>query len=274
MRLTPVEAYAEGWWAKREDAYGPASELYPRGAKVRQYAAMVAAASPGASMVVGCTSAASAMQVYVAAAAHQAGVPGIVYLPARAQPTAATEYAVALGAEVHAVKPGWPSYVRACARKHAQSLPAAVAWNSRLALQDTAEQAQNIPAACQRVVIPTGSGLTAAGVLVGLARAGRSHLPVLAVCVSSLATETRILALAARFLPLLYREPALALVRAPGRYDAWTPGWLPNGAPLDPFYAARALPYVQPGDCFWCTGIRPLAAMPEACQELYRLKIS
>ena len=266
---TPVMDFGH-YYAKREDlACATNLEIYPSGSKVRQYTAM-AVVTPSLPMVVGC-SADSAMQIYVAAAAEAHGVEGIVYTAERAVPTDATRYAVARGAKVIHVRPGYLSVIRARAREYAMSLPSGcVRWDPRRAVEDTALQCGNIPDSVRRIVVATGSGLTAAGVLVGLARAGRWN-PVVAVAVSDMATVERIMAAAQKVVD--GRLPHVRIIRVPQPYGRWVAAKLPDGTVLDPYYAAKVLPYVEKGDLFWIPGLRPLAAMPAECRrELDRSK--
>lgn len=261
--LTPVSQF-NGWWAKREDLAFATGPDFPAGSKVRQYVRM-AQAQPDTPMLVGC-SANSAMQIYVAAAAYQQNVPGIVYTAQRAQRTAATLYAERLGTEVVEVRPGYLSYCQKLARVRATALGAVVRWDAVGALKDAAAQCANVPEGATRVVVATGSGLTCSGVLAGLAERG-FRPTVVAVAVSAQARQDTIIANALKLTkkPL----PVLEFVRCASAYDEWTAARLPDGTPLDPFYAAKALAYIQPGDCFWIPGVRPLSSMPHACQEAY-----
>lgn len=256
VQLTPVQRFGaargDAWFCKREDAAGFVSQDMPSGAKVRAYAAMVAAA-PGQPLVVGC-SADGLMQVYVAAAAQQYGRRAHVCVPRRKVPSVETLWAIAHGAEVQEVAPGYPSQYRGGARAWAQAQGGAVRWHPLAALQDTAAQVANLPAAAKRVVVPCGTGAIAAGVLAGLAMHSRS-LPVLAVAVSAKAAEDEILAMATRACPCMALPP-FRLVRAPGEYGRKVQAALPDGTELDPAYAAKALPYVEAGDVLWNTGRR------------------
>lgn len=258
--LTPCIDYG-GWCAKRDDlACCSDPERYPGGSKVRQYAWMISRSPASAPMVVGC-SADSAMQIYVAAASDLSGRPGIVYTAKRRQRSAATQYAArAQGVELHEVAPGYLSQCRSQARKRGAELEAVVRWDAAGAIEDAAEQVVNLPAEAKRVLVATGSGLTAVGVLVGLARAGRSDVAVLAVAVSGMASAAAIESRAAGLVQLPL--PPVALVRVPQAYGDAVYAALPDGTLLDPYYAAKCLAYVQPGDCFWIPGIRPRAAMP------------
>lgn len=257
MILTPVMQFGE-WWAKREDLACFAGLHLSSGSKVRQYAAMIAAA-PGQPLLVGC-SANSAMQIYIAEAAKAAGVPGIVYVPRRAQLTRATAYAREMGAEIVEVAPGYLSVVRSRARERAGLLGRYVRWDAEAAVIDAIAQCENLPKKAKRIVVATGSGLTCAGILAGMAKFGFRQ-PVMAVCVSNMADAAKIDALArqhtAKGLPRFHVE------HTPQKYDDPVAASLPDGGtPLDPFYAAKVLPYIKPGDCFWIPGRRASGACP------------
>jgi len=256
MTLTPVDDYPAGWWAKRDDMAAYAGPDEPSGAKVRQYAAMIAAAPPDAALMVGC-SADGAMQIYVAHAAAKAGRTGIVVVPRRAERTAATAYAAEVGAEVVEVSPGYPSVYRRRVRDIAAERGLTVVrWDRRFAFFDTAEQVDNIPDGVRRVIVPTGTGLTAAGVARGLSDAGRDDVVVVAACVSPLATGDVVRSTIRKLggddvaVPLLVVEPTTP-------YGRGVVGSLPDGTRLDPWYAAKSLSIVQPGDVLWITGRRP-----------------
>lgn len=258
--LTRVSVF-DDWTAKREDEAAYSGPDYPSGSKVRQYAAM-ALANPGLPMLVGC-SADSAMQVYIAAAAKQAGVPAIVYTAARQRRSSATEYAIAMGAEVNEIRPAYLSVSRSRAKKRGDELGAYVHWDPDRAVLDTMAQCANIPMDMKRVVVPTGSGLTCSGVLAGLAEYG-INAKVLAVAVSKMASEELIIEKAAKLTKL--RLPRFELKHANGTYNDWFPAVLPDGTPLDPYYSAKAMRFVRPGDCLWLPALRPLSAMPLGCQ--------
>lgn len=260
----------DGWWAKREDwaAYN-ASMDYPSGLKVRQYLAM-AATMPDVPMVVGCA-AGSAMQIYVAHAAQLCKREAYVFVPARKIPTLATVYAEMKGAKVTHVKGTFTNVARAKAKQFVKDTldGHCIPWLPRLAVEDVVRQCVNLPRGCRRVVVPCGSGLCAAGVVIGIAK----HIPmaewptVHAVAVSDLAGLDDILQLVNKYYPeRAYDIPTLTYVRAPGKYGDARMAHLPDGTRLDAWYAAKALPYVEGGDCLWVTGCRPLAAMPAKCK--------
>ena len=257
--LTPIEDFG-GWCAKREDKAAYFGPDFPSGAKMRQYLQM-SERSPDAPMIVGC-SATSAMQIYVAAASHLRGVPGIVYVAGRKAPTSATRYALDLGCEVVEVRPGYLSSCRHQARLRAIEIGKTVRWDWRIAAADVMVQCANVPKDVRRVIVPVGSGLVASAILAGLSMRGQFP-EVVGIAVSDMAGEKAIIDKAETFVdtfpPAL---PSFRLIRHPFRYDQPQHAVLPDGTVLDPFYAAKALGEVQDGDLLWVPGVRPLKAMP------------
>jgi 1-aminocyclopropane-1-carboxylate deaminase/D-cysteine desulfhydrase-like pyridoxal-dependent ACC family enzyme len=272
--LTRVDHFGT-WYAKRDDTAFATSVDAPSGSKVRQYARM-AAAQGRAPMIVGC-SAHSAMQIYIAAGAKLAGVKGIVYTAARAVRTDATEYALRMGAEVVEVRPAYLNVVQSRAHQRAKEFAEGyVRWDVDGAVRDASEQVSNIPHGIKRIVVPTGSGLTASGILAGLVLSGLPPVPVLCVAVSPMADKAKIQEDARKCIDGLkmgsaigskHKLPSLKVVRAKQKYDQWTAAILPDGTVLDPFYSAKALPYLKDGDLLWLPGVRPLCAMPVKCQK-------
>lgn len=268
--LTRIQEF-DGWWAKRDDEAFATDTNSPSGSKVRQYGVMAAAHS-GLPMIVGC-SAASAMQIYVAAAAKAAGVKAVVVTAGRKERTDATKYAKRMGAKIIEVYPGgYLNVVQAKAREYAKKhfKGGYVHWSEEWALRDAAEQTANIPDTVKRIVVPTGSGLTVAGIMAGLMGAGR-RIPIMAVTVSPMATSKSIKSLikdhfARSFVSTGLIYPPLKVVQVKAKYDQWTAAILPDGTPLDPYYSAKALPYIKDGDLFWLPGVRPVMAMPFECQ--------
>lgn len=260
--LTPITDFGP-WSAKREDFASYIGPGFPSGSKVRQFLYM-SQSTPGLPMVVGC-SADSAMQIYVADAARRRGVAGVVYVPARNVPTEATQWAKALGALVHEVRPGYLTVCRKRARDHARDLGGAIRWDALFALRDAAYQCTNVPTGTRRVVVPVGSGLICSGVLAGLALYHPNPPKVLGVAVSEMADLDAVVKTARKLTdkPL----PDIELIRCPKKYGEWEAAVLPDGTPLDPFYAAKSLPYLTDGDCLWVSGVRPLGAMPERCRQ-------
>lgn len=258
------------WWAKRDDLACYVGAEWPSGSKVRQFAAMMED-NPGAPVLVGC-SAHSAMQIYVAAAGKLAKRKAIVYTAARAVRTNATEYARRLGAEINEERPAYLNVVQSRAAARAKTLRKGyVKWDEDGAVADAAAQVDGLWHAkgVKRVVIPTGSGLTCAGVMAGMVANSIHGIPVLAVAVSPMAQADDIKALCKKQMGdgvSKHWMPKLRVVRAVSAYDQWEAGVLPDGNYLDPYYAAKALPYVRPGDLLWLPGLRPWSAVPEKCR--------
>lgn len=256
--LTPI--IPNGTWSvKREDLACFKGFDFPSGAKMRQFNAMARAHPPGTPMIVGCA-ANSAMQIYIAAASESAGCPNYIFTPGRKTPTLATQWAIAHGGNITPIRPGYATQYRKAARDMAQSLGGCIKWDRDLAIEDAAHQTKNIPNN-RRIVIPTGTGLTAIGVIVGIVRNLRADTsPVLLCPVSDLADIEGIKAKALEILggtPL----PDIEVKRCAGKYEDGSEYWLEDGTRLDPWYAAKCVPFMEAGDCLWNTGCRPLEAM-------------
>src|SRR5258706_13695704 len=211
--ITQIDEF-DGKFVKREDlAYWQSLE-YPSGSKVRQYMSMASAASFGLNpmikhppCLVGC-SANSAMQIYVSAAAKQLNTKGIIYVPKRKVRSDATNYAIKMGSEVNEIKPGYLSVIRKAARQKAIDLKQYVEWDMKAAIKDTIDQCINIPENIKRIIVPTGSGLTAAGILIGVVR-HKGPIKVVAIGTSPMADKAKILTLAAKMKVQLKIPPDL-----------------------------------------------------------------
>ena len=261
--LTPVQQEPLGFWTKREDLACFVDEATPSGAKVRQYAAMIAAAPPEAVLAVGC-SAASAMQIYVAAMGQRLHRPSYIAVPKRTQMHPCTRWAQEHGAEVLETVPGYPSVFRARIRERMHTLGLTpVPWDVKAAALDTAEQVANVPQAARRIVVPNGSGLTAAGIIGGLylcCRLGRTEVHLVSTH-DSVGTPQQVLTLVSRhfghmaalYAKLTWRPQTMA-------YHRQMHGALADGTLLDPYYAAKAVGYCGEDDVLWITGRRPLAS--------------
>jgi len=283
LGITPIEEF-DGKFVKREDLAFWSSLEYPSGSKVRQYLAMANAAPQSAPCLVGC-SANSCMQIYVSAAAKQLNTKGIIYVPKRKVKSDATLYAEKMNAEVNEIKPGYLSVIRKAARQRAIDLKHYVEWDRKSAIVDTMKQCENVVEVIwkgglciQRIIVPTGSGLTAAGVILGLTWCGLGGRPecptVIAVATSPMATADSIMKLVKR-VALDYPMAGswftkLEFIGPSTPYDTPIIESLPDGTPLDPYYAAKAWKYVERNDMFWPVGLRPIISMPEVCQKEFR----
>jgi 1-aminocyclopropane-1-carboxylate deaminase/D-cysteine desulfhydrase-like pyridoxal-dependent ACC family enzyme len=259
--LTPVQHFE--FYAKREDLACFEREEMPSGAKVRQYAAMIARAPADAVLAVGC-SAASAMQIYVAAMGEQLQRPAYIAVPRRKERHPCTAWCAKHGARIIETVPGYPSVFRARIREHIKELGLiAVPWSLRMAAFDTAAQVANVPPEARRIVVPNGSGLTAAGIIGGLWQWNMHHIEVHLVSThDSVGTRLQVLRLVGKY----FGEPAVASAHVSWRaqtmpYQRAVHGVrLADGTLLDPFYAAKAACYCGAEDVLWITGRRPLAS--------------
>lgn len=270
--VTRIDNFGD-WSAKREDLACFTNLDNPSGSKVRQYLRM-AKSNPGVPMIVGC-SADSCMQIYVASSAKLTGVDGIIYTAKRKERSEATRYAEEMGSEIVEVKPAYLNIVRKRASERSKEIGKVVKWNVSDALHDTIMQCSNIDSHCKRIVIPTGSGLTAIGVLVGLSKInilGRFEFKpkVFSIAVSTMAKKEEILSRAAQIVRDITLLPDFELVYSPYKYQHPVIACLPDDTPLDPFYAAKAMPYIMPGDCLWIPGLRPVISMPLKCQIAFQ----
>lgn len=291
--ITPIQRMGD-YYVKREDLAHWSSLDYPSGSKVRQYKEMTNKAvdslnsratqeflSKPPPCIVGC-SANSAMAIYVAATAHQQGMEGIVYTAGRKKRTDATKYAAEMGAEIVEVKPGYLSLIRARARARTIELGDVVKWSPQAAIEDTIRQCENIPEGVKRIIVPTGSGLTAAGILARMAMRNYSfnhgsvatgHPPIVViVSTSSMANELMILkrAHAATGDRRLINHVGHEFIPPTSSYNDHEIAELPDGTPLDPYYSAKAFKYLQPNDMLWPVGLRPVRSMPDDCKEAFK----
>ncbi len=280
---TPIHEF-NGKFVKREDLAYWSSLEYPSGSKVRQYMAMAGyietSEGPGIRLshltnnmevppcLVGC-SANSAMAIYVAATAKILGTKGIIYTAKRKVRSAGINYALSLGAEVNEMTPKQGYYLKHL-QKHARQrgidLKNYVMWDRNAAIQDTIDQCINVPENIKRIIVPTGSGLTAAGIM-----CGTIGIEIVAVCTSPMADKTKIMQLVNKMGAGKERKLGALTVLGPTTpYDTPVIESLPDGTPLDPYYSAKAWKYVERNDLLWPPGLRPVISMPEVCRDAFK----
>lgn len=253
--ITPVEEHG-GILVKREDAWSRAGAS---GAKAR--ALFTAAAGSSGILTAGVRT--SPQLERAALAARALGIPARLHTGSGAD-TAETKLAAAAGAELVRHHPARLSVVRARFRKDAERLSgngwACVPFGMEhpVYLGQVREQAASLPrTGFDRLVVPVGSGMTLAAILRGLEASGR-RMDVLGVRVGA--------------------DPSVILDRyAPCWRHRVTPvtgagGFRPAVAtrlgdlPLDPYYEAKTLPYLRPGDLLWAVGTRTSAAVASGNQ--------
>src|SRR5258706_2035101 len=279
LGTTPIHEF-DGKFVKREDLAYWTSLEYPSGSKVRQYLDMAhrSVQREGFPPCLVPCSANSAMQIYVAATAKQLNTKGIIYVPGRKVRSDATKYAIRMGAELNEIRkdaldpklkgPGHLSVAKTAARQRAIDIKHYVEWDRKAAIKDTIDQCQNIPENIKRIIVPTGSGLTAAGIMCGTIGLG---IEIGAVCTSPMADKPKSMQLVNKMGAGKERKLGALTVLGPTTpYDTPVIDSLPDGTPLDIFYAAKAWEYTQPGDLFWPPGLRPICSMPEICQREFK----
>lgn len=249
---TPLEMHG-GIWFKREDAYCIGGG---RGGKVRTCWGL----ARGAVGLVTAGSRSSPQVNIVAQIAKRLGIPCRVHTPTGPL-LPEVEMARLAGAVVVQHKAGYNNVIIARAREDAlergwKNIP--FGMECREAVEATAAQVK-IPAGVKRVVVPVGSGMSLAGVLWGIQRAGL-RVPVLGVCVGADPIKRLI-----RYAPYSgglasrhdrsWRE-MVTLVQSPLAYDKPAPVTVFNGVRLDSIYEAKCVPFICPGDLFWVVGLR------------------
>jgi 1-aminocyclopropane-1-carboxylate deaminase/D-cysteine desulfhydrase-like pyridoxal-dependent ACC family enzyme len=242
--LTPIQRVGD-FYVKRDDLFEFAGV---RGGKVRTCLSLARSARSG---LVTAGSRSSPQVNIVARVARELGLPCRAHCPAGElgpELIAARE----AGAEIVQHAFGYNSVIVARARADALTrdwteIP--FGMECRAAVEQTAGQVAEIPEDVGRVVVPVGSGMSLAGVLTGLERAGLRHLPVLGLVVGA-DPQKRL----DRYAPPDWREiTALAASAFPyGKEVRASVGDIV----LDPIYEAKAAALLRPGDLFWIVGIR------------------
>ena len=242
-RLTPVER-AGAFWLKRDDLFEFAGV---RGGKVRTCQHLAAGEHHG---LVTAGSRASPQVNIVAQVAQALGLPCRAHCP-QGELSPELLAAQAAGAEIIQHRAGYNSVIRARAREDAAArgwLEIPFGMECQAAVEQTASQVANLPPGIQRIIVSVGSGMSLAGILTGLERAGAT-VPVVGI-VAGANPERRL----DRFAPVWWRAMA-TLVPAGVPYHREATAAL-NGTRLDSIYEAKCVRFLQPGDLFWLVGIR------------------
>lgn len=308
---TPVKAYAcpAGGglvYCKRDDLYQPAgAPAFGGKARTCWYLATrpLGAGASGGGPALGLITASartSPQANIVAQIAKALGIPARLHVPQGALGPELLD-AQAAGATVVQHRAGYNSVLIARARADAVVRPGwrliPFGMECQAAVEQTALQVpETLRAAAKlgwdsrgagRIVISVGSGMSLAGVLVGLSRFGFEgwQVPVLGVVVGA-APEKRLAAYAPGWRAQAtlvaakepYQKPAAVtvlpglLARPPRRQAVAVSGVGPPGglgalagvaAPavskglaLDAYYEAKVLPFLRAGDLFWVVGVR------------------
>lgn len=249
MTGTPLQERA-GVLVKRDDAYTFGGQA---GGKVRTCLAL----AQGAPGLVTASARTSPQALIVATIAHAKGIPARLHMPWAAAPTDEQRMVAAIGAEVVTHRPGYNTVIRARAAADAaergwQHIPFGMEHPEAVA-QTAAEYGRSAEAIRafrpRRLVVPVGSGMSLAGVLCGMADSGPT-VDVLGVMVG--ADPVRRLD---RYAPADWRS-FVTLVPSGLPYGVPAPQTAFWGVHLDPYYEAKAAPFVEAGDMFWVVGTR------------------
>jgi 1-aminocyclopropane-1-carboxylate deaminase/D-cysteine desulfhydrase-like pyridoxal-dependent ACC family enzyme len=241
---TPVERLG-AIWLKRDDLFEIAGV---RGGKVRTCWHL----AQGARGLVTAGSRASPQVNIVAHIAQKLGVPCRVHTPT-GDLSPEVRQAQDCGAEVVQHKAGYNNVIIARAREDAKArnwtnIPFGMECDEAIRQNAAQFMATEIPAGVQRIVVPVGSGMTLAGLIVGMQQA-KVDLNVLGVRVGA--------------------DPS-------ARLDRYAPGWRSkvelaqsnlkyeeeaqqrrlDDIELDAIYEAKCLPFLRAGDLFWLIGLR------------------
>lgn len=254
-KTTPVEK-VDGVFVKRDDNFVIAGIA---GGKVRAcWALATRGTAPPALGLITASARRSPQAQIVARLAQRLGIPARCHMP-EGESTDEMLDVVAHGGTIVQHRAGYNNVLIARAMADAATLPGwryiPFGMESRVAVGCTSDQVDNIPDGVRRIIIPVGSGMSAAGVLRGLVQRGR-RLPVLGVRVGADPTKRLW-----RFGPFGWPE-LLTLVDVTGRipYHTQVEASI-GGIHLDPIYEAKCLEYVTRGDLLWVVGHR---AAPDA----------
>jgi 1-aminocyclopropane-1-carboxylate deaminase/D-cysteine desulfhydrase-like pyridoxal-dependent ACC family enzyme len=254
--LTPVERRGD-WWLKRDDLFSVAGIF---GGKVRTCHNLVTrAVELGFCELVTAGSRHSPQCHIVAALGNAVGLTVTVHVPA-GELGAEITAAQALGAQVQQHRPGYNSVIVARAKAYAAEpgrfyIPFGMVCPE--AVTATAGQVASIPDTIRRIVMPIGSGMSAAGVVAGLLE--RNH-PATVMGVQVGADPIKRLD---EYAPMNWRS-VLTIVKSPMEYSQSCDGVAVDGVALDPIYEAKCVPFLQAGDLLWLVGHRGNGAPVDA----------
>jgi 1-aminocyclopropane-1-carboxylate deaminase/D-cysteine desulfhydrase-like pyridoxal-dependent ACC family enzyme len=240
---TPVERHGD-IWVKRDDlACGGL------GAKARAVEYILRRNSP--SRVVTCGGRASVQIMVCAKVCQTHKIPCFVHVPA-GKDTAELKQVRKMGTTIIVHRPGYLTVIRKRASQDVCSrggtlIPFGLLCSSAVNL--VREQVANLPSGVNRIVVCGGSGTTAAGILLGTKEKG---IPIVVVEVG-MGVKNNIERLVGSDMDMLKR---ITIVAPKTSYS--TPANVSEfrGLKLDPFYEAKCIPQLMPGDLLWVTAHR------------------
>lgn len=248
-----------GVLVKRDDLYDVGGS---RGGKVRTCMALaLAAQAEGREGLVTAGSRHSPQVNIVATVARHLGLACRVHVPSGAL-TAELQAAQDAGATLVQHRPGYNTVIVARARTDAQERGWAevpFGMEHPEAVEQTASAVASLHGhTFTRLVVPVGSGMSAAGILAGLQREG-IDVPVLGVQVGADPAQ-RLDTYAPGW------QQRMTLVVSELKYEQHAPTTTLGDVQLDPVYEAKCLPYLADGDLLWVVGIRATTAAPRPPQ--------
>lgn len=255
MISSPVEYFAGlDIWVKREDLY---SWHGAQGGKARALGSILRWLAKPAGFVT-CGSRFSLQALVVAQVARTSQIPSFVHCPTGKLGPELEQARDLFGAEITQHRYGYSSVLRARAIEDADRrgflyIPSGLKHSA--AVGGIAEEVSNtlrfMKTLPKRIVVPVGSGVQLAGISWGR---GQHRIPIVGVKVGG--DPSRVLR------DYSYGAGAgVEIVQAPGKYEIPAPAGLVGAIPgmsLDPYYEAKCVPFLRPGDLFWVVGCRKI----------------
>lgn len=277
--LTPFEVDSKGTYLKREDYASYTNDNESSGTKVRAFNNMIDNDKEGEYLAIGC-SADSLMQVYVAESAKRHNLKSKIFIPSRKKISKATEYSYNIGGNIEELPyPCYPAHYKKALREFSEGKKV-VKWDSILSTRDTATQVYNLPEGVKRIVVPTGSGAIATGIIAGLVMNNRLDVEVICVKVSTaFGGKEEIIEKVKEFLNDNYIKdykgdlPSITIIPPTTNYSKEINLSLEDGSELDPGYSAKAYLWLlenpKNGSCLWISGRRPGLKLNKKTSEKY-----
>ena len=242
------------FWMKRDDLFEVAGQY---GGKARTAWHIATTPNPPTEGLVTAGSRQSPQVNIVAHIAKHLGLKCTIFTP-KGKWTPEIREALDCGARRVTCNPGFNTHLAFRAKRYAQrkgpswrEIP--FGMETMEAVNQTMAEVQNIPREVKRIVIPLGSGMSAAGVLTGLLlewQFTKRRIPVVGVLVG--ADPTRRLD---QYAPLFWKLEMEMVGSMKGYYKPATRTTL-AGVKLDPHYEAKCIPYLMEDDLLWVVGLR------------------
>jgi len=239
--LTPVERRGE-IWLKRDDAFrlGPCN-----GGKLRTATVL----STGQRGVATGSHRLSPQLKNAAAVAKHLGIPCAVHTATGAW-TPSMKLAARMNAEVVQHRPGYTSVLMRRAKDMAKErgwvfLP--LGMEHPVHIKCTGYQVKNIPNEVKRIIMPVGSGMSLAGIVDGLEKAGRV-IPIFGVLLGSDPSKRLEKYLSKTYKGEIILHPPISA------FDVRTKGVQIEGVMVNQQFESKCAEFIQPGDLFWIIG--------------------